>query len=1299
MASRYSVPLQPPTQFRFDSPDEWPRWKRRFEQFRVASGLSEEGEERQVSTLLYCLGEEAEDVLTSTNITNDDRKKYDAVVGKFDEFFKVRKNVIYERARFNRRSQHEEETAEQYITALYSLAEDCDFGNTKEMMIRDRLVVGIRDATLSERLQTEADLDLEKAKRFIRQREAVREQQSKLRNTSEDQPTVQAVTGNRQTRGKWQQKPKRPTQAPKQYQQKVTRASSQCTRCGKSHAHKPCPAREAPCHKCGKKGHYARVCRTKSVAAVDDDPLEMAYLNSVDHPISTPSASWSVQVKLKGISIPFKLDTGAEVTAVSEDVLQTIGRPTLRKPSKRLCGPDRKPLEVLGSFMADLSCKQQSCQQEIFVVRRLRNNLLGLPAITALQLLAQVEMIQDAASSIRKKFPQLFQGLGTIAGEYEIRLKSDALPYALSTARKVPIPLREKVREELERMEKMGVISKVDSPTDWCAGMVVVPKKNGSIRICVDLKPLNKSVLRENHPLPCVDETLAQLSGASIFSKLDANSGFWQIPLSSSSRHLTTFITPFGRYCFNKLPFGISSAPELFQKRMSAILSGLNGVLCLIDDVLIFGKDQKEHDERLNAALEKIQRAGVTLNEEKCMFSQKQVTFLGHLIDQNGISADPQKTAAITEMDPPTNITEMRRFMGMVNQLGKFSPQIASLSKPLRELLSTKRSWLWGPDQEAAFVKVKEEMATPRVLALYDPKAATKISADASSYGLGAVLLQQTAQGTASEWRPVAYASRSLTTAETRYAQIEKEALALTWACEKFSPYILGLTISLETDHKPLVPLLSHTHLDCLPPRVLRFRLRLMRFSYEISHVPGKLLYAADALSRCPQKQPLDVKTITLDETVETYIAAVIKQLPASEDRLQAYCTAQQQDPMCAQVIEFCKRGWPAKQRVQSELKPYWEVRGGFTLYHDLLLQGNRIVIPKKLQMETLMKLHQGHQGIQRCRLRAATSVWWPGISHDVEKYVRQCPQCSKSLIPAREPMMPSPLPSHPWEKVGADLFELQGHNYLVVVDYFSRYPEVQKLTSTTSKGIIIVLKSIFSRHGIPSVFMSDNGPQFVSKEMQEFAATYSFQQVTSSPRYPQSNGLAERTVKTLKDLLRHSPDPNMALLSYRTTALPWCSLSPAELLMGRKLRTDVPQLPSKFIPEWHYLHTFREKDASYKQKQKINYDGSHRTRSRDTFDAGTAVWIRMEDTSIPGRVISMANTPRSYLVSTPSGVLRRNRYHLTARPDHPDAEDATPLPANISAQSPRDSVSSRSQIMTRSRTGTEIKAPERLRF
>ena len=379
---------------------------------------------------------------------------------------------------------------------------------------------------------------------------------------------------------------------------------------------------------------------------------------------------------------------------------------------------------------------------------------------------------------------------------------------------------------------------------------------------------------------------------------------------------------------------------------------------------------------------------------------------------------------------------------------------------------------------------------------------------------------------------------------------------------------------------------------------------------------------------------------MSFQEEVELSATETVANLPASTKKIDFYKQKQQEDPTCREIATYCQQKWPSKNEITSHMKPYWAVRNALTVNQGLLLYNCRIVVPVSLQNETLGKIHQGHQGIERCRLLAQNSVWWPGLYRDIQETVRKCSVCAKLHTPSKEPLMPSVLPERPWQKLGSDLFELQGKNYLLIVDYFSRFVEVIKLASTTANAVITATKSVFSRYGVPELLMTDNGPQYMCATFRKFAEEYNFTHTTSSPHFPQSNGQAERTVQTVKRILTRSDDPFLALMTYRATPLPWCGYSPAKLLMGRNIRTKIPQVAEHLTPQLSDFRKFRTDNEKFKKQQKTNYDSQHRTRELPSIPDDTEVWITTDNKQIPGQVTSTAETPRSYYVNTPTGSL-----------------------------------------------------------
>ncbi|XP_034038462.1 golgin subfamily A member 3 [Thalassophryne amazonica] len=538
---------------------------RRFERFRIATALDNKPDEYQVNSLLYVMGDAADDVLAVLPLSDAEKKKYATVKEAFEKHYVGKHNVIFERAQFNSRRQHEGESAESFITALHKLAENCGFGVLKDELIRDRVVVGIRDKRLSEQLQMDSELTLAKAIQKVRQSESVKKQQLILHSSSAEGKTLNMDNiRTSMKRGKTQTRQKKEQRPPKL-------SDKERGRCGRKNKHswKDCPAREVQCRKCLRKGHFAVVCRSSDAARVrevteslkDTDSEDCVFLGEVGTVRSQP---WMQKVKLNGENIDFKLDTGADVTSIPEGLYSPDRDGKLQKPKKTLLGPGSYPLNVKGCFGAQLVVKGHSVSQEVYLVSGLVQPLLSRPACEALGLVYRVNTVTESEIDFRAAYPDVFKDLGMLKEPYHIELEQGAIPVALSAPRRIPLPLRDAVRTELHRMEEMGVISKVTEPTEWCSGIVVIPRPvKKPPRICVDLTPPECNSKKGMPYSPSVAQTLAKIKDARVFTKLDARSGFWQIPLHPSQGRSQPSSTPFGRFQFNHLPFGIASGRTL----------------------------------------------------------------------------------------------------------------------------------------------------------------------------------------------------------------------------------------------------------------------------------------------------------------------------------------------------------------------------------------------------------------------------------------------------------------------------------------------------------------------------------------------------------------------------------------------------------------------------------------------------------------------------------------------------------------------------------------------------------------
>lgn len=1109
------------------------------------------------------------------------KEKFDDVKTALTAYCQPKKNKWAERYKFRKRAQLQNETLDTFIAELRVLSLSCDFGEAVEDNILGQVIEKCHDGYLREKLlQQGDDLTLQKAQTLGRAIEHAKKDtlllggeksQSFPERSDVHQINKAFVSSNTKTRN--------------------------CFRCGRDDHlanDDKCRAKDAECRKCKKIGHYAKCCKSSAAERVDSkvkavhqthedtdkSTYEYVYFTSKEGGID-----FTIDVEINGKQVEMIIDTGCARTLIPKQWFKENVNSPLKQSDAKFSAFGGGQLKCLGTFDANLRCKNQEIVEPVFVIDVEGPPLLGRSAIQALNLVkihAVGECQSNERESILQEYADIFQEELGVFNDYEYDIKvNKEVPPKVQRQRPVPAPLEARLKEEIERMIHEDVIEEA-SGASWVSPVHIVYKENGELRICVDLREANKAVIRERFPIPRIQDILRQFSGATMFSTLDLRKAYWQIRLSEESREITSFMAAGKVYQFKRLPFGLTSAPEAYQRVMSIVCEGLAGVLNYFDDVIVYGSTPEEHWRNLRAMMNTLRASGLRLNVRKCVMGASELKFLGHIISANGVRPDPEKVKAIAEAPEPQDQAQLRSFLGSITYLTQYVPHLSTVIVPLRKLTQKGVPWKWTAAERIAYEQIKELISKAPCLAHYSMEAETKLVVDASPCGLGCVLLQKVDN----QMRPVVYASRSLTDVEMRYAQIEREALAVLYGLQKMHPYIYGRHVTVSTDHKPLLGVFTKSTQSI---RLERIALRAQDYDFTLIYEPGTK-NIADGLSRLPARSPA-----TKVNFVEEHIHFVKKDNTLLS--IDEICEAGKTDTELQKVVIAINEGW---NNSDGSLKQWKHLKDELTYAQDLLWRGRRIFVPAQLRTKALRLAHEAHQGIVRSKQRLRASLFWPGMDSDAEEFCRNCETCVR-LQPLRRdtPCKPTPLPEHCWDKCALDLVgPFPGQIYiLTLVDYRSKWPEAVVLKSITSQKIIIALTDIFARFGNPRVLVTDNGPQLVSEEFESFLTANGIQHSRSSPYFPQANGQVERFHRYLEHSIRAAELDDFSwtdvlpdiLQVYRATPHAGTGMTPARVMLNREIATKLPMVPENGAglgPEERYKR-YQDKLRDYADKKR----------------------------------------------------------------------------------------------------------------
>ncbi|XP_038120427.1 uncharacterized protein K02A2.6 [Culex quinquefasciatus] len=1003
-------------------------------------------------------------------------------------------------------------------------------------------------------------------------------------------------------------------------------------------------------------------------ASSEDSSEEFEIGKIIDNSDKGGSVSAELELKIsdKWRKVISELDTGANTSLIGQECLVKLygGKCPIIFPSKmRLQSFGGNPIKVLGEVK--IPCRRSGRKYRLVLqvvegahrpllsakvsrvlgfVKFCKSVCFGGPDSTSPDKLLKVYRVE--AQKIVDKHQSLFDGYGKLDGEVSLEV-DHTVPPSIQPPRRVPIALRGQLKKELEVLEKEGIVVKEPRHTDWVSNIVIVQRgdqSKKSLRVCLDPVPLNKALKRPKLQFVTLDEILPELGKAKVFSTVDAKKGFWHVVLDEPSSQLTTFWTPFGRYRWVRLPFGIAPAPEIFQMKLQGVIQGLPGVECIADDLLVFGVGDTFEDALANhnVCLEKLlcrlKEHNIKLNKEKLKLCETSVKFYGHVLTNKGLQPDETKISTIRNYPTPTDRKAVHRFIGMVNYLSRFIPNLSANLTSLRKLIVESQPWQWTKIEAEEFERVKSLVSDTDTLRYYDVNQPITVECDASCFGLGVAVYQ--GDGV------VGYASRTLTPTEQNYAQIEKELLAILFACIRFDQLIVGNPKAvIKTDHKPLLNIFNKPLLAA-PRRLQHMLLNLQRYRLTVEYVTGKDNVVADALSRAPTRddQPWDqYKKLHIYKVFEELEDVKLKNfLSISDSRLD-------------------ERGWPASaERVPDSVRIYFGYRNELSTQNGIVFRGDRILVPQVLRRKLIDCCHISHNGIEATLKLARANLFWPGMSSQITDVVKSCSVCAKfAASQPHPPMISHSIPVHPFQMVSMDVFfaEYRGHrrNFLVTVDHYSDFLEVDILKDLTPQSVIAACQENFARHGKPQRMLTDNATNFVNKQMMKFAEDWDFELVTSAPHHQQANGKSEAAVKIAKRLLAKANETGtdfwFALLHWRNIPNKIGS-SPVARLFSRSTRCGVPSTAANLVPK-----VVENVPASIEENRKrIKYQYDKKARNLPELETGSPVFVQLTPQTSKlwtPAVISNRLSERSYTVEVNGKDYRRSLVHLKPRKEH----------------------------------------------